>query len=161
MGFRAAVIGILLVGATAFVPNAGPGSKTLQLQAQKDGSEIVDSRREVFKTVAALSGGALASTVFPAPSFASGGATAGKYTTIPIAKRRYYGRVQQGVHDFLAMMPELANADTTGAKCQFFFDTSGVVIVEARRQDSTFAGPNDSVWRQKFQVHYLTPLFSS
>ena len=56
--------------------------------------------------------------------------------TIPIAKRRYYGRVQQAVHDFLAMAPEMKRADTTGEKVQFFFDTSGVVVVEARRQDS-------------------------
>ena len=35
-------------------------------------------------------------------AFASGGATAGKYTTIPIAKRRYYGRVQEGVHEFVS-----------------------------------------------------------
>lgn len=35
-------------------------------------------------------------TLIPKDVNASGGATAGKYTTIPIAKRRYYGRVQQG-----------------------------------------------------------------
>ena len=34
---------------------------------------------------------------------ASGGATAGKYTTQPIAKRRYFGRVKQGVFEFLQM----------------------------------------------------------
>ena len=59
-------------------------------------------------------------------------------STIPIAKRRYYGRVQQGVHDFLAMGPELVKADTTGDKVQFFFDVNGVVVVAARRQDSKY-----------------------
>lgn len=39
----------------------------------------------------------------PLPAVASGGATAGKYTTIPIAKRRYFGRVKQGVFEFLQM----------------------------------------------------------
>ena len=40
-----------------------------------------------------------ATFTFPAgKAWASGGATAGKYTTIPIAKRRYYGRVQEAVH---------------------------------------------------------------
>ena len=34
------------------------------------------------------------------------------------------------------MAPEMKRADTTGEKVQFFFDTSGVVVVEARRQDS-------------------------
>jgi hypothetical protein len=61
------------------------------------------------------------------------------YRTIPIAKRRYYGRVQQGVHDFLAMGPELVKANTSGENVQFFFDAKGVVVVEARRQDSKFA----------------------
>ena len=37
------------------------------------------------------------------PAMASGGATAGTYTTQPIAKRRYFGRVKQGVFEFLAM----------------------------------------------------------
>lgn len=60
------------------------------------------------------------------------------FRTIPIAKRRYYGRVQQGVHDFLAMGPELVKAKTSAEKVQFFFDTNGVVVVEARRQDSKF-----------------------
>lgn len=114
-----------------------PSTKNaVALRAVAQGNEgSVDSRREAFKTMATLSAGAFAATMFPPPSFASGGATAGKYTTIPIAKRRYYGRVQQGVHDFLAMLPEIAKADTTGEKTQFFFDTSGVVIVQARRQD--------------------------
>lgn len=35
--------------------------------------------------------------------WASGGATAGKYSTIPSAKRRFYGRVRQGIYQFLQM----------------------------------------------------------
>lgn len=34
---------------------------------------------------------------------ASGGSTAGKYSTIPSAKRRFYGRVRQGIYQFLQM----------------------------------------------------------
>lgn len=49
----------------------------------------------------------------PAPAYASGGATAGKYTTIPIAKRRYYGRVQEAVHEFLLMAPAVIKGDLT------------------------------------------------
>ena len=59
-------------------------------------------------------------------------------STIPITKRRYYGRVQHGVHDFLAMGPELVKADMTGDKVQFFFDVNGVVVVAARRQDNKY-----------------------
>jgi len=68
------------------------------------------------------------------PAIASGGATAGKYTTIPIAKRRYYGRVQQAVHEFLDMGSAVVSADMTDPTIQHFFDTEGTVIVEARNQ---------------------------
>jgi len=34
---------------------------------------------------------------------ASGGSTAGKYSTIPSAKRRFYGRVRQGIFQFLEL----------------------------------------------------------
>lgn len=133
---RSVLVGLLLVGARAFLPQATRSASLVQLRECRDNNVDSTPRREAFKTMAAaLSAGAVAS-MLPSTAFASGGATAGKYTTIPIAKRRYYGRVQQGVHDFLAMMPELEKADTTGEKCQFFFDTSGIVIVAARRQDS-------------------------
>lgn len=69
------------------------------------------------------------------PAQASGGATAGKYTTIPIAKRRYYGRVQEAVHEFLLMGPDIIKADTTTPAVQNFFDTSYTVIIEAKRKD--------------------------
>jgi len=72
--------------------------------------------------------------VIPEMANASGGATAGKYTTIPIAKRRYYGRVQQAVHEFLEMGPVVVKADMTDPMIQKFFDAEGVVVVEARNQ---------------------------
>lgn len=66
---------------------------------------------------------------------ASGGATAGKYTTIPIAKRRYYGRVQQAVHEFLDMGPSVVKGDMSVATIQTFFDPLAVVVVPAKRKD--------------------------
>ena len=59
----------------------------------------VSRRRDALAAAAALC--LLGSA--PLPAVASGGATAGKYTTIPIAKRRYFGRVKQGVFEFLQM----------------------------------------------------------
>jgi len=56
-------------------------------------------------------------------------------STIPIAKRRYYGRVQQGVHEFLEMGSPMTKADMTAERIQNFFDPQGAVIVPARRQD--------------------------
>merc|ERR1719444_237065 len=81
-----------------------------------------------------LVGGAATVLVNPSDALASGGATAGKYTTIPIAKRRYYGRVQEAVHDFLDMGPVMVKADMTDPKIQQFFDVKGTVVVEARNQ---------------------------
>lgn len=113
---------------------------------QKQSSEIVSqqsapaSRRELFqKTVASaagIAGGIALSGLAPVePALASGGATAGKYTTIPIAKRRYYGRVQAGVHEFLLLGPEIVKSDFSQPKVQNFFDPQGLVVVEAKRKD--------------------------
>lgn len=55
--------------------------------------------------------------------------------TIPIAKRRYYGRVQQAVHEFLDMGGSVVKGDMMDAKIQTFFDPQGALIVPAKRQD--------------------------
>jgi hypothetical protein len=79
----------------------------------------------------------------PAPPavWASGGATAGRYTTIPIAKRRYYGRVQQAVHEFVGMGKDMMSQDnmntaaSSASSIQAFFDPQGTVIVPSKRSD--------------------------
>lgn len=95
------------------------------------------SRRTLFKNVASIAvGGALSTfSMAPTPAFASGGATAGKYTTIPIAKRRYYGRVQAAVHDYLLMGTEVVKGDMTTPLIKDFFDPQGLVVVESKRKD--------------------------
>ena len=45
--------------------------------------------------------------------------------TIPIAKRRYYGRVQAAVHEFLLLGPEVVKADFSAPTIQAFFDING------------------------------------
>lgn len=92
----------------------------------------VESRRGLFQKVAI---GGTALIAGSSPAFASGGATAGKYTTIPIAKRRYYGRVQEGVHEFLLMGPAVIKGDMTDYNVQHFFDVKATVIVQAKRKD--------------------------
>lgn len=57
------------------------------------------------------------------------------FSTIPIAKRRYYGRVQEAVHEFLLMGPAVVKGDMTDPTVQDFFDVEKTVIVEAKRQD--------------------------
>jgi hypothetical protein len=75
----------------------------------------------------------------PQAAWASGGATAGRYTTIPIAKRRYYGRVQQAVHEFVGMAADvkrtqdMSSSSTASNKFQAFFDPTGTVIVPSKR----------------------------
>jgi len=98
------------------------------------------SRRDFFTSSTAstlgLMGVIATSTAFVAPeeALASGGATAGKYTTIPIAKRRYYGRVQQAVHEYLDLGPAVVEGDMSAPIIQTFFDVEGVVVVPARNQ---------------------------
>jgi hypothetical protein len=58
-----------------------------------------------------------------------------KFRTIPIAKRRYYGRVQQAVHEFLEIGDDIIKGDMKSAKIQTFFDPNGVVVVAAKRKD--------------------------
>jgi len=63
--------------------------------------------------------------------WASGGATAGKYTTIPIAKRRYFGRVKQGVYEFNLMESAIAEGNLRSPSVTNFFDIS-MVVTSAR-----------------------------
>jgi len=51
-----------------------------------------NSRRHFLATVVTSASAGISIFSSPSASYASGGATAGKYTTIPIAKRRYYVR---------------------------------------------------------------------
>ena len=57
------------------------------------------------------------------------------YSTIPIAKRRYYGRVQAAVHEFLLMGEDVVTLDMTKPRIQLFFDVNGLVVVAAKRKD--------------------------
>jgi len=112
-----------------------------QQQSSSKSTSLLSSRRDLFqKTAASIVGvtGALVLpgvVVTPQPVYASGGATAGKYTTIPIAKRRYYGRVQASVHEFLLLGPDVVKADFSAAKIQTFFDPKALVVVEAKIKD--------------------------
>ena len=48
--------------------------------------------------------------------------------------RRYYGRVQEAVHEFLLMGPDVVKGDMTARSIQDFFDVTKTVIVAARNQ---------------------------
>jgi len=122
----------------AFSPQQQQQS-TNNLVPQQQQQPAPSSRRDLFQktvsSVAAVAGALAVSGLAPTPALASGGATAGKYTTIPIAKRRYYGRVQASVHEFLLLGPEILQADFSQPKIQNFFDPKGLVVVAAKRKD--------------------------
>jgi len=74
----------------------------------------------------------VALSVSPEGAFASGGATAGKYTTIPIAKRRYFGRVKQGVFEFLAVGGAIKKGELQSPAVTDFFSDN--IKVQEKRQ---------------------------
>jgi len=94
-------------------------------------SSLVERR----KFVAAATAAGLLPILIPSSAYASGGATAGKYTTIPIAKRRYYGRVQEAVHEFLLMTPAVIKGDLTDPTVQDFFDVTKTVVIPGKKKD--------------------------
>jgi len=55
------------------------------------------------------------------PARASGGSTAGKYSTIPSAKRRFYGRVRQGLYQYLQMEPDINAGNLQAQSIDDFF----------------------------------------
>jgi hypothetical protein len=76
-----------------------------------------------------------AAALAPLAAEASGGATAGKYTTIPIAKRRYYGRVKQGVFEYLVLGAAVKKGDLQAPGVgDFFADTIQVSQAKQKRQ---------------------------
>jgi len=84
---------------------------------------------------ALLAYGAALGVAAPRAAQASGGATAGKYTTIPIAKRRYYGRVKQGVYEYLAVGVAVKKGELESADVDdFFSDTIQVSSARQKRQ---------------------------
>jgi len=67
------------------------------------------------------------------PAAASGGSTAGKYSTIPSAKRRFFGRVRMGIYKFLQMEPDIVKGDIEGEFVQGFFAKSIVKVKGGER----------------------------
>ena len=108
-----------VAGADAFTAHQPSAPSSTQLSSTSNSDVDAPLARRNFLASAATAAAALpllAAT--PLPAAASGGATAGKYTTIPIAKRRYYGRVQEAVHEFLLMAPAVIKGDLTDPTVQ-------------------------------------------
>ena len=88
-------------------------------------------------------------------AFASGGATAGKYTTIPIAKRRYFGRVKQGVFEFLAVGKAVKEGDLGSPAIEdFFSDNIKVQERRKKRQCLSLFGTEECQVAEKFSSRW-------
>lgn len=109
---------------------------SLKSSANDDIPSSSFQRRNFLATATAAAGTIMVPLLSStSPAYASGGATAGKYTTIPIAKRRYYGRVQEAVHEFLLMTPAIIKGDLNDPTVQDFFDVTKTVVIEGKKKD--------------------------
>ena len=123
-----------IAGTNAFsTRSSAPVSTQLCAKSNSDSEGSILARRNFLASAAGAAMLPLLGSVDPA--LASGGATAGKYTTIPIAKRRYYGRVQEAVHEFLLMAPAVIKGDLTDPTVQDFFDVTKTVVVPGKKKD--------------------------
>jgi hypothetical protein len=117
----------LLSSAEAYSVAAPPlrSTKSLQRTALADvymASDASISRRGLFHTLPAA---AAAVAWMPHAASASGGATAGKTTSIPRAKIRYYGRMAQVLYAYNALGKAVESGDVPtikAAKASFFAD---------------------------------------
>ena len=120
----------------------------------------VGGRREALPAAAAA---ALCVAVGqPQAAEASGGATAGKYTTIPIAKRRYFGRVRQGVYEFMSMEAPIKAGDPKNAIIAGFFSQSMLVKKEKKKANCVAApgflgGGDECVSQEKTSSRWAGP----
>jgi len=87
------------------------------------------SRREAVIGAAAA---AVAATLLPAPVLASGGATAGKTTSIPRAKLRYYGRMTAVVTAYQALETAIRAGTAKQAAASFFSEEDEAPLAELR-----------------------------
>lgn len=101
-----------LVAPAAGLLRVPPTRATLSRNVGRPGP----TRKQICELVAA---GAVASV--PCTAFASGGATAGRTTSIPTAKKRYYGRVTADVKQFLAMGAAIRSGSVDDPRVADFF----------------------------------------
>lgn len=100
-----------------------------------------------------LQAAAFASLAVPGAAMASGGATAGKYTTIPIAKRRYFGRVKQGVFEFLALGAAVKKGELSDPRITDFF-SDNIQVVSARQKRQCVGSGKECQVDEKFSSRW-------
>jgi len=126
--------------------NEPKGSRAAPEMMAPPPDEPSPSRRDIL-AAAALG------AVIPSAAWASGGATAGKYTTIPIAKRRYFGRVKQGVYEFILLGDAIAKGDLDGDDVTSFFAPT-IKIQSKRQKKQCLGGGTDCEVKEKFSSRW-------
>jgi hypothetical protein len=104
-----------------------------------------DAERGAAAAASVATRRALLSAVLLAPAtaaWASGGATAGKFTSIPIAKRRYYGRVQEAVYEWLLLEPNGRDEAASNAAFEVFFGEN--ILIKKERTRSNCIGSSEA-----------------
>jgi len=119
------------------------------MSAGAEGSST--SRRAMLGGTAAL---LLLGAAAPQSVHASGGATAGKYTTIPIAKRRYYGRVKQGVFEYLAVGDAVKKGEINSARIDDFFADSILVSTKKQKKQCISADDTTCFSKEKYSSRW-------
>lgn len=123
---RALVLASIIACGTAF--SAAPRTQRRALTAVRmSGTD----RRQLLQQAGVLAG--FAALGAPSSALASGGATAGKYTSIPVAKRRYYGRVKQAVYEWVLLGKALQAGDTSLPEYKEFFEDT-IVLNKGKRK---------------------------
>jgi hypothetical protein len=95
--------------------------RTLGVSNMADGVHPVGARRCATNVLARRDLLWPALALLPASASAD---SAGKFTTVTTAKRRYYGRVKQGVYEFLAMGRVIKNGELQSVAVRGFFADS-------------------------------------
>lgn len=133
------LLGLSAVGAHVRSPIAASRAHAPLAGAARGCRAAMSAEADASASLATATRRALLSAAFlaPAAAWASGGATAGKFSSIPIAKRRYYGRVQEAVHEFLQLDP--AGGQAAAVAYGDFFGTN--ILVKQERVRSNCIGP--------------------
>lgn len=140
------------VFSAAFI--ALPSTKNGAYEAE-EGKISALSRRDAFRGAAVA--GLVAVGSHEDVASASGGATAGKYTTIPSAKRRFYGRVKQAIYQFLQMEGPILTGNLQDESIGKFFDKNIIKRKGGQREAGCLEvfGSNNCVTKEKRTSRFL------
>ena len=144
------VLSLLLPLAAGFVP-AAVQQRAPQAACPRAAAVVQMTASQPLGRRAALAS-LLALGLAPQVAEASGGATAGKYTTIPIAKRRYFGRVKQGVYEFLELGAEVKKGNLDSIEVTGFF--SQTLKIQSKRRKSKCIASDSCEVQDKFSSRF-------